>query len=177
MGGGAALHMMLRIYGAIFIIAAGWLSGIVYTAALRRETQNLKALLDSVGEMECELQYRLTPLPALCKQASEHTRGIVATVLCALGEEMERQIAPDVDSCMHAVLQAHPMSEAMDRVFRAMGSNLGRYDVAGQLKGLEYTRALCTQQLEHLTANQDNRIRSCRTLGVCAGMALAILLI
>jgi len=58
-----------------------------------------------------------------------------------------------------------------------LGGNLGRFDIPGQLRGLENTRKECCDKLQMLTQNNDSRLRSYQTLGLCAGAALAILLV
>ena len=58
-----------------------------------------------------------------------------------------------------------------------MGKTLGRFDLSGQLKGLEQVRASCRAELESLRSNREPQLRSYQTLGLCAGAALAILLV
>ena len=58
-----------------------------------------------------------------------------------------------------------------------MGSSLGRFDLEGQLQGLESVRIYCREQLDELSKDRDVRLRSYQTLGLCAGAALAILFV
>ena len=58
-----------------------------------------------------------------------------------------------------------------------MAQSLGRFDLEGQLKGLNLARNVCRRDLEELSVNRDVRLRSYQTLGLCAGAALAILLV
>ena len=57
-----------------------------------------------------------------------------------------------------------------------LGNSLGRFDLSGQLKGLEGVRQECRGKLTRLMGNQEVRLRSYQTLGLCAGAALVILL-
>ena len=61
--------------------------------------------------------------------------------------------------------------------FRQLGLRMGRFDLDGQLKGLESVRSDCRTQLKALEQNRDIRLQNYQTLGLCAGAALAILLI
>ena len=63
------------------------------------------------------------------------------------------------------------------RALSELGTTLGRFDLAGQLKGLETVRGECRRELEQMNVNKDVRLRSYQTLGFCAGAAVAILLI
>jgi len=58
-----------------------------------------------------------------------------------------------------------------------LGSSLGRFDLKGQLSGLESVRNTCRKTLEEMNRNRDNRLRSYQTLGLCCGAALVILFI
>ena len=58
-----------------------------------------------------------------------------------------------------------------------MGSSLGRFDLDGQLLGLEAVRVYCQEQLSEMSKDRDVRLRSYQTLGLCAGAALAILFV
>ena len=58
-----------------------------------------------------------------------------------------------------------------------LGRWLGRFDLDGQLKGLDAVRQECRRHLEELNNNREVRLRSYQTLGLCAGAAIAILFI
>lgn len=170
--------MNYKWIGAIFIIFSCGGFGLGLARAHRREESTLRQLISALDLMECELQFRLTPLPELCRQAGLESQGCIRTVLLALSRELDAQIAPDVSSCMHAALSCvkdipPKTGEALDR----LGNSLGRFDLAGQLKGLEAVRGECRRTLEDLLCNKDQRLRSYQTLGFCAGAALAILLV
>ena len=85
---------------------------------------------------------------------------------------------PDVQSCMQIVIEKIRMpSRRIRRLFLLFGRSLGKFDLAGQVRGLEEVRTACELELRPLTQQKQNAIRSYRTLGICAGIALAILLI
>ena len=69
------------------------------------------------------------------------------------------------------------MPEAAKRNLLLLGKTLGRFDLTGQLSGIESVIQLCRRDLDGLLSNQDVRLRSYRTLGICAGIALVILFI
>ena len=58
-----------------------------------------------------------------------------------------------------------------------LGKTLGRFDLQGQLSGIASVKQLCKRDLDGLQNNQELRLRSYRTLGICAGVALVILFI
>lgn len=169
---------MIKVLGVVFVISACGGVGLMLAAAHRREERSLRQLLCIIDFMVCELQYRLTPLPTLCEMIGREFPQLAGKVFAELGKEMELQIYADASCCMGAVLSRCQDLPPITRTeIIQLGRSLGRFDMEGQLRGLEGVREDCKIQLEQLSNNRDNRLRSYQTLGLCAGAALAILLI
>jgi stage III sporulation protein AB len=133
-------------------------------------------MLTAADHMSCELQYRLTPLPQLCAQIQEHCKGPIGVLFGELGRELDKQILPDVSRCMEAVLsRTQDLPQSIRKILHEFGSDLGRFDLNGQLIGLDSVRTSCKANLHRLSENREARLRSYQTLGLCAGAALAIL--
>lgn len=167
-----------RIIGAILIVAGCGGFGFSTTAAFKKEEKILQQLLGALNFMQCELQYRLTPLPDLCRLASAEQKNRIGIFFQRLAQELESQISPDVSCCVHAALSAvEGIPNRARKALELMGSNLGRFDAEGQIQGLEAVRSFCRSELEQMGVNRDARLRSYQTLGLCAGAALAILFV
>lgn len=170
--------MSYKWIGAIMIIGSCGGFGFLLAALHIREEKVFRQLLGALDYMGCELQYKLTPLPELCRQTGQEIRGTVGQVFAALAGELENQVSADVESCMNAALASFPDLPGQTReAFRLLGQTLGRFELDGQLKGLEAVRSACRARLKVLTENREPRLRSYQTLGLCAGAALAILFI
>lgn len=169
---------MLKWIGAILIVTSCSSCGFLIAAGKRREERLLYQLIDILRFMESELQYRLTPLPELCRMAAGETNGVLRNVFLNLYRELTCQKQPDAGSCMYASI--HRSGEIPSRIRRLLvmlGGSLGRYDLSGQLQGIQALRKRCNENLESIRKNRNERLRSYQTLGVCAGTALAIILI
>ena len=170
--------MNFKWIGALLVVAGCGGMGFAMAAAYLREEWSLRNLICALDYMTCELQYRLTPLPQLCRQAGKECKGSVGTALTNLAQELENQIAPDADSCMYAALsRTEHLTGESEKALRLLGRSLGRFDLDGQLRGLEQVRSHCRRELEQMSGNRNQRVRSYQTLGVCAGAALAILFV
>lgn len=170
--------MTIRIVGAVLLILGCGSVGFQMAAAHVREERILRQLLRILDYMECELQYHLTPLPELCRQAAEQEAGALKGVFSRLAEELDNQMSPDVGRCMSYVLgRQQNLPPKAKKLLRLMGSSLGKFDLQGQIKGLESLRAECRRELKALEAGRASRLREYKTLGLCAGAALAILFI
>ena len=168
--------MNIKLVGAALIVAGCAGVGFSMAAAHRREEKALRQLIRALDYMGCELQYRLTPLPELCRCAAAESGGAVSQLLVNLAAELDAQVAPDAASCMNAALSKTQHLPQMSRKNLLMlGSSLGQFDLQGQLTGLEAARKQCRRELDELSKNRDVRLRSYQTLGLCAGSALAIL--
>ena len=168
--------MNVKIIGAALIIAGCGGVGFSMASAHRREEKALRQLIRALDYMGCELQYRLTPLPELCRCAAVESGGSVSQLLVNLATELESQVAPDAASCMNAALaKTKGLPQRARKNLLLLGSSLGQFDLQGQLTGLEAARKQCRRELEELSRNRDVRLRSYQTLGLCAGSALAIL--
>lgn len=170
--------MSLKWIGAALIICGCGGFGALLARNHRREENALRALVSALDFMQCELQYRMTALPELCRQAAREARGAVGSAFALLAEELEGQISPDAASCMRAaVARVRDMPEAAAACLKELGETLGRFDLSGQLQGFESVRASCRRELDKLGENREERLRGYRTLSLCAGAALAILLL
>lgn len=170
--------MAIKWIGAICIIVACGGFGFQIASAQRREVRTLRQLIRILDFSECELQYRLTPLPELCRNTAQECTGPLSALFLRLSAELEDQVSPNVASCMQAAIAntEHLPMQTIE-VLKLLGESLGKFDLNGQLRGLESVRGECNRRLNALSENQDVRLRSYKTLGLCAGAALVILFI
>lgn len=169
--------MIFRWVGACLIVLGCGSFGIIIASNYRKEMITLKKLIAALDYMECELQYRMSALPDLCRQTAAELDGILKSIFSSLAVELEDQISPDVQQCMKSVLaKTKNVPVQTSHCLCQLSHSLGRFDLQGQIKGLESARQECRVRLSKLSGNADVRIRSYQTLGLCAGAALVILL-
>lgn len=171
-------YMNLKLIGAVMIIVC--CSGFGFSLAARHldEIQCYKVLIKILEYMSWELHYRLTPLPQLCRQAAMHGKHRIFTVFQKFAAELDNQVAPDAYACMQNVTnRTANLPDSVKESIMELSECLGRFDLEGQLQGIESTRNLCFAKLNDLEKNKDVRLRSYQTLGICAGAAVVILLI
>lgn len=170
--------MMLRFIGAVLVLAAGGAVGFSIAAQERREQRQLEDFARSLEMMGQELRCNLTTVDHLLLLAAAQTGGTVARIYHAAALALQQQAGPDVQTCMSAALKSSPEApNQLRELFVYLGSTLGKFDLPGQLAGLRHVHQQCTRRLEALRQGQAERHRSYRILGLCAGGALAILLI
>lgn len=168
---------MLRLMGAGCIVAGSGAFGFAMAAASRREERQLRQLLGALEFLSCELSYRLTPLPNLCRGAAEGRGGAVAEFFQRLAAELEKQAEPDAQSCVRSIQARMELPTSVRRILWELGQTLGRFDLPGQLRGLELSIRETEQALRIIREGAPERRRSWQTLGLCVGAALAILFV
>lgn len=169
MDNGKDTHMILKIVGAAFVVLGCGGVGFRIAASHRQQENELRKLINALDYMECELQYHLTPLPLLCRQTSKETAGKISNVFLDFSIEMESQNSNSTTLCMGTAIEKNPgLSAKTVKLLSELGASVGRFDIEGQLKGLESIRQECRQTLSGLESNRDERLRSYQTLGLCA---------
>lgn len=170
--------MKVQWIGALLIIVG--CGGVGFGMALnyKREENTLRHMIKALEFMRCELEFRMTPLPELCRKVSEFSTGCIRTAFFNLAKELDSQVAPDARCCMSAVTQKMPeLPQKTVAAFTELGRSLGQFDLEGQVSGIASVQRSCEKELKELEANRKERLRSYQTLGLCAGAALAILFI
>lgn len=169
--------MTIKLMGAILICTGCGCFGFAMAASCRAEEQAMMQLHRALEYMSCELSYRMTPLPQLCRNASRAVTGPVSRVFAALAEELEQQLTPDAQCAMTAVLERTSLPGQVHMLFRELGTTLGAFDLPGQLRGMESAMASVESALRSHREHHAGRLRSYQTLSLCVGAALAILLL
>ena len=170
--------MILKYFGVILIVGACGGMGFQIAANYRAEEKSLRQLISILEYMECELQYRLTSLPQLCRKVAKQFSSTLSEVFYELAMEMESQISADIAVCMTSALKRVSNIPLLTVIWmERLGKSIGQFDLDGQIRGLEAIRQECKRNLESLADNRENKLRSYQTLGLCAGAAIVILFV
>jgi stage III sporulation protein AB len=168
--------MSIRYIGAILIFVSCGAFGFLMAANYRREARCLSELTRILDNMQCELEYRLTPLPQICANAAKESNGCLSKVFTVLSKELENQVAPDAATCMLAALSTvRDVPPEVRKALIALGNSFGKYDLEGQMNEISAVKQQCMIRLEQMRDNLEVRLRSYQTLGLCVGAGLAIL--
>lgn len=170
--------MLIKLTGAACIVFSCGMIGFRIAAAHRHEEKTLRQLLSVLEYMESELSYHMTDLPDLCRQAVTQRSGPIQLFFMNLADELDTQISPDVASCTAICLEKQKdMPRITADMLKKLGETLGRFDLPGQIRGIKSVKEDVSRQLSLICHNKETRLRSYQTLGLCAGAAIAIMLI
>ena len=166
---------MIRFAGAVLLMAGCSGFGFSMAAAHRREVSLLRRLIHGLQEMEWELKFRMTELPELCRIAADASGGDLKPVFRQLAGKLERREVEEISGCLNGLLQHYDLPRRVKKNLRQLGASLGRFDLEGQLQGLQAVRQQCREDVKALEENSALRLRNYQTLALCGGAALAIL--
>ena len=170
--------MTIRLVGALFVILSCGGFGLILSYSVKRETLCMREFITALELMECELDYRMTPLPVLCRSVALAVTGPVRRFFEFLADEIDNQTASSVQECVNfAIKKCTDMPQGVRVRIESLGISLGLFDLSGQLKCIRAINNENHRIYENLVKNQQCKLRSYKTLALCAGAALAILFI
>ena len=169
---------MLKLVGAAFVVFSCGFVGFAIAQNYKQTIYELEQLLLALDYMQVQMQYQKTPLPELCQKTAEHTRGKVSKAFSSFAKELDRHVSADPSVCMaNATDMFWERLPELHGLFMRLGSVLGKFDLEGQQKGIAAVHGEAKGKLDSLFANKEGRMRGYQTLGLCAGAAVAILLL
>lgn len=170
--------MPSKYLGASLVILGCTGFGTLRVAFLKKQEHSFLTLIQVILYMQRDLQCRLTPLPDLCRQIGKKTAGPIGSLFLTLALEMDRNSAPDVSGCMRdAVRREKDLPMALRPHLFTLAQCLGQYDPQTQLMGLQTICGHCQDDLEVIRKGSEPIRRNSRTVGICAGIALVVLLV
>ena len=170
--------MNIKLIGAMCVIIGCGGVGFRMASEHIPHEKVLRELITVLDYMECELSYRLTQLPQLCRQASQQGKGVIFNLFQEISEELENQISPDAEQCvLAAVAHTERVPDTVKELVKQLGRGMGCFDLDGQLQTLRAVREGSEHSLKLFLSNRDSRLRGYQTLGLCAGAAIVILFI
>ena len=162
---------MIQWIGAICVVGACGACGFSMAASYTGLQRNLRQLYNGLELMQCQMEYQMTELPELCGILASACTGPVGKFFGALGREMQNGETAEASACVAMTLAR---DRELPEACRSILSQLGK---TGQLRGLASAQETCRKELEAVEAEKAGRLRCYRALGLCAGAALAILLL
>lgn len=170
--------MMIRLLGSLLIILGCGSWGFYIARNLKREIIALQNFVTAIEYMECELLFRMPALSDLCNSVGSITNGSISRLFHQLSMELESQISPDVYGCMKAAIhKTGDMPRKAVALCEKLGKQLGRFDLDGQVKVLSSLKEEGKVQMSASREGYAARARNYRTIAICAGAAVVILLI
>lgn len=170
--------MTLRIIGALVLCLGSSVVGFTASGNVRKTVKMLQDLKLSLEMMRCEISFTLTPASKICELLSCSSNGAVKTLYekladyYATGYHLHRVTT---DCIVRQVLRNVPPE--VECAMSDLAESFGRFGVQEQLRLIDMTVHKVTAALTKLDAEKKQRCRCYETLGICTGLAIAVLVL
>lgn len=169
---------MTRLMGAALLAAGMAGAGFLAVARLEGRVRDLRGMLTGLDAMGRALSASLAPLDEMLAAAAECTRDRPQGFFTLCARELGQNAGAGFGGIWPAALETAPLRlERSDlEALRPLGGVLGRYDGDSQAQALSRTAEHLTQCLAQAEDQRRRLGRVYGTIGVSAGLFLAILL-
>ena len=166
----------MKILGISFITLSSAVVGFQMAAMLRKRCALMRELDDLLQLLEQEIGTCGTLLPHAFALLSAATDGIWETVFSGIAKEMDKNRWATPHEAAQIVLnQVHDRD--ISEIMLPMMKKMGKYNIEAQTQGIESARLQLRMLLQELEQEQKMKSKTFQTLGICTGLAVAILLI
>lgn len=171
---------MIKIIGAVLLIAgtAAWgLSGVI---RLRNRAKNLSALCYAVGAMRSEICDRLTPTPEVLEMLSGEAQYPANLLFNNASERMMSIGTQPFSVIWRGAVENTPellLNGGEAEVLCELGLFLGRYNVEEQRSAFDHAERRLEEMTHKAEAVRDTNSRMHAFLGVAAGIFAVVILI
>ena len=169
---------MMQLLGAAMTFTGSAMIGYMLAATYRKECAAISDMIDILDAMECELQCRLEQLPVMLTNITAGKDGCVYKFFRILIDELELQTSANVTDCITVALnRSHDLPASCASFIKKIGQSLGKYNLNGQLLEIRGLRREIELYKDKLSTEQTAKIKNYKTFGICAGLAIVVILI
>jgi len=166
----------VKILGISFIALSSAAVGFQMSAMLRKRCALMRELDNLLQLLEQEIVTCGTPLPHAFALLSASTDGIWENVFSGIAKEMDKNRWATPHEAAQIVLnQVHDRD--ISEIMLPMMKKMGKYNIEAQTQGIESARRQLRMILQELEQERKMKSKTFQTLGICTGLAVAILLI
>ena len=166
----------MKLIGIVFILFSAISVGSKISCGLKQQCGYLRNILDVLQVFEHEVAVRCTPLPETFSVMASMAQGNIKRVLLGVSEQMQQQRWTSPRSAMEHALIEFP-DDLVGEIFLDLSNKIGRYDLDTQLAEIALAKEKTKQVLTHLEEERRMKSKTYKTLSICAGLAVVILLI
>ena len=169
---------MIRWLGFALIVSGAGAAGMFMAHDVKRQVEMLHELESVIHRIKRDMEYNLMPLPdiaAAVGRGNGRFRYLFQNFASLSREHSGIPCGVIMQKAFHdPKIQVSPFCvDLLLELFHVLGTQ----DLEGQLRAAQMSLQRLQTEQERLSRSRDKRMHDCRTISICAGLALAILLI
>jgi len=161
----------MRFVGVLMIAASGCAAGVLAGIDRKKRYHALSELIAALDLLENEICFRCSPVCAALKTAAE-----ASTVLRTASSIAQADPAA-IPSAFRQAAATHGLSPEDTAVLSELANTVGRYGAEEQKGSIEYAKARLQARLAPEEEAAAKAAKLYKTLGICGGLAAAVILI
>ncbi len=170
----------MKLVGILIIVLSAGSVGFRIAASLKKRCKLLRQLSTALQVLKNEISFCGTPLPQAFALMAVSVQDTPERVFSSVARQMEQRRWLTPQHAMEQALTEQPElghdADTADLLIK-LAAGLGKYDRDSQLQTIEKVGAELESLLQAAEQERSIRSRTYETLGICAGLAVGILLI
>lgn len=166
----------MKYIGLLFIVVSASSVGIQMAANLNRRCEMIRQFIYSLQVLRNEILVCGTYLPQAFALMAASVTTPLAEIYETIAKQMEKNRWLTPYDVTREVVDGSWDGE-ISRMILSLSQKLGKYDLQAQTAGIDAAAKEAEQYLQVLECEKRLKSRTYRTLGLCAGLAVAILLV
>lgn len=163
--------MLLLVFISIVSI------GKIISDKYRKRVTDLNEIKQALNIMEAKIKYTYETIPNIFKEIHKNIKPQVGEIFKIASEKMNNKSA-DL-SWKEALNEARKNFLKKDDIdiLYGLGNMLGKTNVEGQISQIKLTNNFLNHQIELAQADEEKNKKLYKTLGVCLGLSVVVILI
>ncbi len=172
--------MIIKLIGGLFIVAASSCLGFQKALKYKNRVKELTDLQTAAAQLETEIRFTQAPLAQAFIAVSKTADGIISAIFEEAAKRLDIHTGDTAADAWQIAVENHRINLSMTKAdletVISFGTALGGSDVEGQLKHISAVREKLRVQLAEARESSQKNQKLFTSLGIYAGILIAILL-
>lgn len=168
--------LIFKLFILILIVIASSAIGILFSKKYFNREKEIKEMKTALNMFATKIKFTYEPIPNLFMEIANKIGGNVGNIFEFATNKMKEETAGNAwETALKEV--PHSFNVEDQAVLKNLSKMLGQTDLEGQLSEIEIVNQFLTSQLENAGEERRKNEKMYRTLGLVAGLTIAIILI
>ncbi|MGN1327622.1 MAG: stage III sporulation protein AB [Clostridia bacterium] len=165
----------ILIFLAFFIFA---IIGNLYSKKYSNRLNELEKMKNILNVFKAKIKFTCTPLQDIFEEIYEENKENIGEIFKCANQYMNNYNASEAwEKAIEEKKRQTNFTEDDINVLKTLGKMLGNTDVEGQVSQIEITENFLMKEIKEAEEEKRKNTKLYKTLGVTAGLALAVILI